>query len=125
MIDVFLPGIIRRGYIHDRISVREISRWLDISWKTVRRYIRSGAMEPSYLSRQSSSALDKFAPRFSAWLSAEAVKSRKQRGTLKQMFLDLSELGYEGSHERVAAFGRQWKVGQMEKAILHANQQTP
>ncbi|WP_196872207.1 DNA methyltransferase, partial [Herbaspirillum sp. AP02] len=34
---------------------------------------------------------------------------------LKQMFLDLKELGYEGSYDRVAAFGRQWKVGQMAR----------
>ncbi|WP_288393564.1 hypothetical protein, partial [uncultured Herbaspirillum sp.] len=34
---------------------------------------------------------------------------------LKQMFLDLRELGYEGSYDRVAAFSRQWKVGQMER----------
>ncbi|MRT30114.1 hypothetical protein FYB76_15020, partial [Herbaspirillum sp. CAH-3] len=33
----------------------------------------------------------------------------------KQMFLDLKELGYEGSYDRVAAFGRRWKVGQMER----------
>ena len=31
------------------------------------------------------------------------------------MFLDLRELGYEGSYDRVAAFSRQWKVGQMER----------
>ncbi len=115
MIDVALLGIIRRWYIRDHISIREISRRLDISRNTVRRYIRSGAIEPSYPSRHSSSALDEFAPRLSAWLSAEAVKSRKQRRTLKQMFLDLRELGYEGSYDRVAAFGRQWKVGQMER----------
>jgi len=97
------------------LSRREISRRLDISRNTVRRYIGSGAIEPSYPSRRSPSALDEFAPRLSAWLSAEAVKSRKQRRTLKQMFLDLKELGYEGSYDRVPAFGRQWKVGQMER----------
>ncbi|EOA02306.1 hypothetical protein HFRIS_023277 [Herbaspirillum frisingense GSF30] len=31
------------------------------------------------------------------------------------MFLDLRELGYEGAYDRVAAFGMQWKVGQMER----------
>ncbi|WP_348534287.1 hypothetical protein [Herbaspirillum sp. 1130] len=73
-----------------------MARRLDISRNTVRRYIRSEAIEPSYPTRQSQSSLDEFAPRFSAWLSAAAVKSRKQRRTLKQMFLDLKELGYEG-----------------------------
>ncbi|MBG7622579.1 helix-turn-helix domain-containing protein, partial [Herbaspirillum sp. AP02] len=110
-----LLGIIRRWYIRDRVSIREIARRLDISRNTVRRYIRSEAIEPSYPTRQSQSSLDEFAPRLSAWLSAEAVKSRKQRRTLKQMFLDLKELGYEGSYDRVAAFGRQWKVGQMAR----------
>jgi len=115
VIDVALLGIIRRWYIRDHISIRGIARRLDISRNTVRRYIRSEAIEPSCPDRQSSSSLDEFAPRLSAWLSSEAVKSQKQRRTLKQMFLDLRELGYEGSYDRVAAFGRQWKVGQMER----------
>ncbi|WP_406851109.1 winged helix-turn-helix transcriptional regulator [Herbaspirillum huttiense] len=110
-----LLGIIRRWYIRDRISIREIARRLDISRNTVRRYIRSDAIEPSYPTRHSPSSLDAYAPRLSAWLSSESVKSRKQRRTLKQMFLDLRELGYEGSYDRVAAFSRQWKVGQMER----------
>jgi len=50
----------------------------------------------------------------SAWLKAEAGKPRKQRRNLKQLHLDLKELGYEGSYDRVAAFARQWKVGQSE-----------
>ncbi|WP_433694140.1 HTH domain-containing protein [Herbaspirillum seropedicae] len=110
-----LLGIIRRWYIRDHISIREIARRLDISRNTVRRYIRSDAIEPAYPARHSPSSLDEFAPRLSAWLSAESVKSRKQRRTLKQMFLDLKELGYEGSYDRVAAFGRRWKAGQMER----------
>ncbi|WP_413456562.1 winged helix-turn-helix transcriptional regulator [Herbaspirillum huttiense] len=115
VIDVALLGIIRRWYIRDRISIREIARRLDISRNTVRRYIRSDVSEPAYPARRSPSSLDDFTARLSAWLSAEAVKSRKQRRTLKQMFLDLRELGYEGSYDRVAAFSRQWKVGQMER----------
>jgi hypothetical protein len=50
----------------------------------------------------------------SAWLKAEASKPRKQRRNLKQLHLELKELGYEGSYDRVAAFARQWKVGQTE-----------
>jgi hypothetical protein len=115
VIDVALLGIIRRWYIRDRISIREIARRLDIFRNIVRRYIRTEASEPSYPTRHSPSSLDSFATRLSAWLSAEAVKSRKQRRTLKQMFLDLRELGYEGSYDRVAAFSRQWKVGQIER----------
>ncbi|WP_413460843.1 helix-turn-helix domain-containing protein [Herbaspirillum huttiense] len=43
-----LLGIIRRWYIRDRVSIREIARRLDISRNTVRSYIRSEAIEPSY-----------------------------------------------------------------------------
>jgi hypothetical protein len=39
----------------------------------------------------------------SAWLKAEASKPRKQRRNLKQLHLELKELGYEGSYDRVAA----------------------
>lgn len=62
MIDVVLLGIIRRWYIRDRVSIREIARRLDISRNTVRRYIRSEAIEPSYPNRRSSSSLDEYAP---------------------------------------------------------------
>lgn len=99
MINVALLGIIRRWYIRDRISIREIARRLDISRNTVRRHIRSGVSAPSYPARRSPSSHDDFAARLSAWLSAEALKSRKQRRTLKQMFLDIRELAYEGAHD--------------------------
>ena len=48
MINVALLGIIRRWYIRDHISIREIARRLDISRNTVRRYIRSDAIEPAH-----------------------------------------------------------------------------
>jgi len=41
-------------------------------------------------------------------MQMKSVKSCKQRRTLKQMFLDLKELEYEGSCDRVAAFGGRW-----------------
>jgi len=124
VIDVVLLGIIRRWYIRDRVSIREIARRLDISRNTVRRYIRSEATEPSYSSKQSTSSRDEYAPKLPAWLVSEFARSRKQRRTLKQMFLDLRTLGYEGSYDRVAAFGREWKVGQMERG-KSASKSTP
>jgi AcrR family transcriptional regulator len=72
VIDVALLGIIRRWYIRDRISIREIARRLDISRNTVRRYIRSDVSDPTYPARCSPSSLDEFTARLSAWLSAEA-----------------------------------------------------
>jgi len=114
VIDVALLSIIRRWHLRDQIPLREIARRLGISRNTVRRYLRSETTEPSYAERRSSSVLDKYSVQLSAWLKAEASKPRKQRRNLKQIHLDLKELGYEGSYDRVAAFARQWKVGQLE-----------
>jgi transposase len=43
-------------------------------------------------------------------LGQEAAKSRKQKRTVKQLHADLTALGYAGSYNRVAAFGREWKA---------------
>jgi AraC-like DNA-binding protein len=115
VIDVAIIGLIRRWHIRDQLSLREISRRLGISRNTVRRYIRSGTIEPVYADRQSPSSLDKYAFKLSTWLKTESTKSRKQKRSVKQMHLDLRELGYEGSYDRVAAFARQWKVDQLER----------
>jgi len=115
VIDVALLSIIRRWHIRDQVSLREIARRLGISRNTVRRYLRSETIEPSYADRASASVLDKYALKLSAWLKTEAAKSRKQRRTLKQMHIDLCALGFEGSYDRVAAFARQWRLDQLER----------
>jgi DNA mismatch endonuclease Vsr len=78
-------------------------------------YLRDEIIEPAYSDRKTPSALDKYAHKLSAWLKTEATRSRKQRRSLKQIHAELRELGFEGSYDRVAAFARQWKVGQMER----------
>ena len=115
MIDVALLGIIRRWHIRDQVPLREIARRLGISRNTVRRYLRAEITEPSYPERQSPSAIDKYAFQLSAMLKTEAAKSRKQRRTLKQIHLELKELGFEGSYDRVAAFARVWRAGQTDR----------
>lgn len=110
-----LLGIIRRWHIRDQIPLREIARRLGISRNTVRRYLRSEVTEPAYADRQTTSAIDKYALQLSSWLKTEAGKNRKQRRSLKQLHLDLKELGFEGSYDRVAAFARKWKVDQTDR----------
>ncbi|MFZ6742466.1 hypothetical protein ACO0LC_04550 [Undibacterium sp. JH2W] len=78
MIDVTLPGIIRRWHIRDQIPLREIARRLDISRNAVRCYLRSEVTEPAYAERQTTSAIDKYALQLSSWLKTEAGKNRKQ-----------------------------------------------
>ncbi|WP_370529051.1 helix-turn-helix domain-containing protein [Undibacterium sp. KW1] len=110
-----LLGIIRRWHIRDQIPLPEIARRLGISRNTVRRYLRSEVREPAYADRQTTSAIDKYALQLSSWLKTEASKNRKQRRSLKQLHLDLKELGFEGSYDRVADFARKWKVDQTDR----------
>lgn len=117
-----LLGIIRRWHIRDQVPLREIARRLGISRNTVRRYLRSGTIEPANAERRSTRAIDKYAFQLSTLLKTEAAKSRKQRRTLEQIHEDLKESGFVGAYDRVAAFARTWKKGQNERSIRQANE---
>jgi len=105
-----LLSVIRRWAFRDKLSIREISRRTGLSRNTIRKYLRSGSVEPRFKTPDRPSKLDAFADKLSAWLRAEASKSRKQKRTLKQLHADLASLGYEGSYGRVAAFARDWRT---------------
>ena len=78
-------------------------------------YSRHLLANSAYAHRQTTSAIDKYALQLSSWLKTEAGKNRKQRRSLQQLHLDLKELGFEGSYDRVAAFARKWKVDQTDR----------
>jgi IS30 family transposase len=109
VIDVALPGIIRRWHIRDQVPLREIAKRLGIFCNTVRRYLRSETTEHAYAERQSASAIAPYAFQLSGWLKTGAAKSRRQRRSLKQLHEELIDLGFKGSYDRVAAFARQWR----------------
>ncbi|MDV3482756.1 IS21 family transposase, partial [Sphingobium yanoikuyae] len=99
-----LLSVIRRWHFRQEISIREIKRRTGLSRNTIRKYLRSDAVEPSFKVPVRPSKLDPFADKLSAWLRVESKKSRKQKRTAKQLYVDLVELGYDGSYNRVAAF---------------------
>jgi len=105
-----LLSVIRRWALRDRVSIRAISRRTGLSRNTIRKYLRSGAVEPTFKVPERASKLDRFVDKLSHWLKVEAGKSRKQKRTVKQLHADLVVLGYEGSYGRVAAFVREWKA---------------
>jgi len=105
-----LLSVIRRWAFREKLSIREISRRTGLSRNTIRKYLRSGSVEPSFKVPDRPSKLDAFADKLSGWLKSEANKSRKQKRTVKQLYADLISLGYDGSYGRVAAFARDWKV---------------
>ncbi len=105
-----LLSVIRRWALRDGLSIRAISRRTGLSRNTIRKYLRSGAVEPKFKVPERPSKLDPFADKLTHWLKVEAGKSRKQKRTTKQLHGDLVVLGYEGSYGRVAAFVREWKA---------------
>jgi len=116
VIDVALLSVIRRWHLRDGMAIREIARRTGLSRNTIRKYLSTGIVEPKYPDRQSPSKLDRFAPKLAAWLKTESKKNRKQRRNLRQIYTDLTALGYEGSYDRVAAFARNWRQAQQVAA---------
>ena len=116
MINVDLLSVIRRWHGRDQLPIREIVRRTGLSRNTVRKYLANGEVSPSYPARKSTSKLDAFSETLLSWLEREARRSRKRRRNLKQLHRDLVALGYEGSYDRVAAFARQWRQRERERA---------
>ena len=108
-------SIIRRWALREHLSIREIARRTKLSRNTIRKYLRSGAVEPEFKVAERPSKLDPFAVKLSGWLKTEAGKSRKQRRTSKQLHDDLVKLGYTGSYGRVAAFARVWRADRQKE----------
>ena len=104
-----LLSVIRRWAFRDQLSIREIARRTGLSRNTIRKYLRSGVVEPKFQVPDRPSKLDAFADKLSTWLKIEANRPRKQKRTLKQLHADLVALGFDGSYSRVAAFARDWK----------------
>lgn len=109
MIDVALLSVIRRWHFREGMPIREISRRTGLSRNTVRKYLNNKELDPKYPVRKTPSKLDDFEQTLTSWLFREARKHRKQRKSVKQLHVDLVQLGFTGSYDRVAAFARQWR----------------
>ncbi len=86
MIDVATLNVIRRWALREQMSIREISRRTGLARNTVKKYLQSEEIEPTYTRRASPSKLDPYAEKLATWLAIEATKSRKQRRNLKQIY---------------------------------------
>jgi len=106
---VALLSVIRRWHLRDGMPIREIARRTGLSRNTVRKYLASQVVEPTYPPRKTPSKLDDYEQTLTSWLFRESRRHRKQRRTVKQLYRDLVVLGYTGSYDRVAAFSRQWR----------------
>ena len=111
-----LLSVIRRWHLRDKISIREIARRTKLSRNTITKYLASGESSPRYPHRKSPSQLDAYATELSDWLRTNQRQSRKQRRTMRQMHAALLMKGYTGSYGRVAAFAREWRRAEQERA---------
>ena len=68
MIDMALLSVIRRWHFREHLSIREICRRTGLSRNTIRKYLRSDAVEPAFKVPDRPSKLDPFADRLSGWL---------------------------------------------------------
>ncbi len=116
MIDVDLLSVVRPWHGREGLSIREIQKRTGLSRITIRKYLASGVTEPKYPARKSVSKLDPYAETLLSWLKRESGRNRKRRRNLKQLYRDLAALGYAGSYDRVAAFARDWRQREREKA---------
>ncbi len=116
MIDVDLLSVIRRWHGRDRLPIREITRRTGLSRNTVKKYLATGEVSPQYPARKSVSKLDPYAETLASWLGREASRGRKRRRNLKQLHRDLVALGFDGSYDRVAAFARDWRQRERDRA---------
>ncbi|GGC70352.1 IS21 family transposase [Siccirubricoccus deserti] len=105
-----LLSVIRRWRHRDRIPIREIERRTGLSRNTIRKYLRSDAVEVRFKVPERPSRLDLFADKLSEWLRVETGKGRKGRRTVRRIHAGLVALGYGGSYARVAAFVRRWQA---------------
>ncbi len=111
VIHMGLLNVIRRMALRELLPIREIARRTGLSRNTVRKSLKSGAVEPKFATPERPSELDPHAEKLAGWLKTEAGKGCKQRRTRKQLHADLVALGFIGSDNRVAAFARDWRAG--------------
>ena len=120
-----LLSVIRRWALRDHVSIREISRRTSLSRNTIRKYLRSGAVEPKFKAPERPSKLDPFAAKLSHWLKVEAGKSRKQKRTIKQLHAELVVLGYEGSYPERIVVAAEGNILCEHPRILERNHHVP
>src|SRR3954468_22098825 len=104
-----LLSVIRRWHFREHLSIRAIARRTGLSRNTIRKYLRSEAVEPVFRTPDRPSKLDPFAERLAAWLRTDVRRPRKQKRTARQFPVELMGLGYDGSYRRVAAFVVAWR----------------
>ena len=100
---------IRRAFFVQGKAIKAICRNLGVSWKVVRKVIRSGSTEFRY-ERE-----DQPLPKDGRWrdtldqlLLANEAKASRERLTLIRIFEELRGQGYDGGYDAVRRYASRW-----------------
>ncbi len=74
-----LLSVIRRWHFREGMPIREIERRTGLSRNTIRKYLRSGAVEPMFKVPERPSKLDPFVDKLSGWLQMDGRELRPRR----------------------------------------------
>jgi transposase len=119
MITMDMLGKIRRMYLRDKLSIREIAKRTGLSRNTVRRWLREDTVAaPKYKRDVGSGVLSPFYDTLKMALKVDGLRNKQSRRTAKILFGQIKDDGYTGGYSRVTDFIREWRE-QTGKA-LHA-----
>ena len=80
-----LLNVIRRLSLREQLPIREIARRTGLSRNTVRKYLKSGAVEPTFATPERPIKLDPFAEKLAGWLKTEAGKGSPCQGSCRPL----------------------------------------
>ncbi len=95
---------IRRMYLREKLSIREIAKRTNLSRNTVRRWLKQPEMtEPQYPARVIAGIVDPYSDQLRNWLQTDSHRPKRDRRTAKIMYEAIKAQGYAGSYGRVSA----------------------
>jgi transposase len=105
---------IRRMYHRDKVSIREIAKYMGLSRNTVRAWLRRSddVKQPAYATPQRPRQLDDYSEPLNDWLTANQHRNKRERRTTLSMFAELKLKGYTGSPSQVYRYAKRWKSEQ-------------
>jgi len=114
-------GKIRRMYLRQGKSVREISRITSLSRNTIKKWLEAPLNgEPKYRRRAQANKLTSFHEAIKLALKADAHRPKKEQRTALALYAEVSAAGYQGCYSRVTDFIRAWRQGEGKGAATTA-----
>lgn len=104
-------GKVRRMYLRDKQSLREIAKRSGLSRNTLRKWLKKpeDAAPPQYRREAMATKLSAFHAMLEQALKADAHRIKQNRRTGKALFAQIKADGYAGSYSRVTDFIRDWR----------------